>query len=135
MFARKELAIPTFGIRNKSVLENSGISNDNVHQTTISEIPPWTLHQPTKYLDLSNSFKKDAPSLVFIQTFNEIKYEHSYSIPIYTDGSKEELALQYYTKLLSCPSHLAFEYTINPKYQSFFARKHMLFKYLVTKYQ
>ena len=40
LFARKESAIPTFGIRIKAVLENSDISNDNVHQTIISEIPP-----------------------------------------------------------------------------------------------
>ena len=31
LFARKESAIPTFGIRIKAVLENSDISNDNVH--------------------------------------------------------------------------------------------------------
>ena len=88
LFARKESAILTFGIRIKAVLENSDISNDNVHQTIISEIPPWTLNRPRVNLELSSLSKKDTPS-VFIQKFNEIKNEHSYCTPIYTDGSKD----------------------------------------------
>ena len=88
-FARKESAIPTFGIRLKSVLENSGFSNNNVHQTIIPEIPPWTLYRPRVNLELSNLSKRDTPSLVFIQKFNEIKNDHSYCTPIYTDGSKD----------------------------------------------
>ena len=89
LFARKESAIPTFGIRIKAVLENSDFSNDNIHQTIISEIPPWTLHRPRVNLELSSLSKKDTPSPVFIQKFNEIKNEHSYCTPIYTDGSKD----------------------------------------------
>ena len=89
LFARKESAIPTFGIRIKAVLENSDIYNDNVHQAIISEIPPWTLHRPTVNLELSSLSKKDTPSPVFIQKFNEIKNEHSNCTPIYTDGSKD----------------------------------------------
>ena len=46
VFARKESAIPTFGIRIQSLLENSNISNNNVHETIIPEFPPWTLHRP-----------------------------------------------------------------------------------------
>ena len=89
LFARKESAIPTFGIRIKAVLENSDFSNYNIHQTIISEIPPWILHRPRVNLELSSLSKKDTPSPVFIQKFNEIKNEHSYCIPIYTDGSKD----------------------------------------------
>ena len=81
-FARKESAIPTFGIRLKSVLENSGFSNNNVHQTIIPEIPPWTLYRPRVNLELSNLSKRDTPSLVFIQKFNEIKNDHSYCTQI-----------------------------------------------------
>ena len=36
---------------------------------------------------------------------------------------RERLALQYYTKLQSCPSNPAFECTIDPKYKELFARK------------
>ena len=34
---------------------------------------------------------------------------------------REKLALQYYTKLQSCPSNPAFECTIDPKYKELFA--------------
>ena len=88
-FERKESAIPTFGIRIESLLDNSNISNDNVHETVIYEVPPWTLHQPRVILDLSNLSKKDTPSPVFIQRYNEIKNEHSFCTPICTDGSKD----------------------------------------------
>ena len=70
-------------------MENNGISNDNIHQTIIPEVPPWTLHQPKVNLDLSNFSKKDTSSLVLIQKNNEIKNGHSYCIPVYTDGSKD----------------------------------------------
>ena len=89
LFARKKSAIPSFGIRMQSVLDNSNIPNENVHETVISEVPPWTLHQPRVDLTLSNLCKKDTSSLVFIQKYNEIKDEHSYCTPIYTDGSKD----------------------------------------------
>ena len=89
LFARKESTIPTFGIRIKAVLENSGIFNDNVHQTIILEIPPLTLHRPRVNLELSSLSKNDTLSPVFIQKFNEIKNDHSYCTPIYIDGSKD----------------------------------------------
>ena len=73
MFARKESAISSFGIRIQSVLDVSNILNDNVHATVIPEVPPWSLA------------KKDTPSHVVIQKFNEIKD----CTPIYTDGSKD----------------------------------------------
>ena len=88
---RKESAIPTFGIRIQSVLEDSDIENNNVHETIISEVPPWNLRSPKVLLDLSDLSKKDTPSPVFIQKFNEIKDEHSYFTPIYTDGSKDNV--------------------------------------------
>ena len=73
----------------QSVLDSSNILNENVHETIIHEVPPWTLHQPRINLDISNLCKEDTSSLVFIQNYNEIKDEHSYCTPIYTDGSKD----------------------------------------------
>ena len=89
LFARKESAIPSFGIRIQSVLDVSNILTDNVHATAIPQVPPWTMHHPKVCLDLSVLAKKDTPSHVYIQKSNEIKDEYSYCIPIYTDGSKD----------------------------------------------
>ena len=89
LFAGKESAIPSFGIRIQSILDVSNILNDNVHATVIPQVPPWTMHHPKVCLDLSVLAKKDTPSHVYIQKFNEIKDHYSYCIPIYTDGSKD----------------------------------------------
>ena len=89
IFARKESAIPTFGIRIQSLLENSNIPNNNVHESIIPEVPPWTLYRPKVNLHLSHFSKSETPSHIFIQKFNEIKDEHSYCTTIYTDGSKD----------------------------------------------
>ena len=89
LFARKESAIPSFGIRIQSILDVSNILNDNVHATVIPQVPPWTMHHPKVCLDLSVLAKKDTPSHVYIQKFNEIKDQYSYCIPIYTNGSKD----------------------------------------------
>ena len=53
LFARKESAIQSFGIRTQSILDISNILNDNVHDAVIPEVPPWTLHHPKTCLDLS----------------------------------------------------------------------------------
>ena len=47
------------------------------------------MHHLKGCLDLSVLAKKDTPSRVFIQKFNEIKDEYYYCTTIYTDGSKD----------------------------------------------
>ena len=89
IFARNASAIPTIGIRIQSLLENSNIPNNNVHESNIPEVPPWTLYRPKVNLHLSHFSKSETPSHIFIQKFNEIKDEHSYCTTIYTDGSKD----------------------------------------------
>ena len=46
------------------------------------------MHHPKVCLDLSVLAKKDTPSHVYIQKFNETKDEYYYTA-IYTDGSKD----------------------------------------------
>ena len=89
MFARKESAIPSFGIRIQSLLDTSNIPNDNVHATVIPQVPPWTMHRPKVCLDLSVQAKIDTPSHIYIQKFNEIKDQYSYCTRFDTDGSKD----------------------------------------------
>ena len=73
----------------QSIFDDSNLLNDNIHNIIIPEVPPWTLHRPRVNLDHSYLSKKDTSSLVFMQEYNEIKDEHSYCAPIYTDGSKD----------------------------------------------
>ena len=47
------------------------------------------LHRPRVNLELSSLSKKDTPSPVFIQKFNETKNKHSYCTRIYTYGSND----------------------------------------------
>ena len=49
-----------------------------LHATVIPQVPPWTMHHPRVCLDLSVLAKKDTPSHVYIQKFNEIKDQYSY---------------------------------------------------------
>ena len=71
LFARKESAIPTFGISIRSVLDVSDILHDNVHATDIPDIPPWTMHHPKVCLDFSGLAKKDTPSHSYIQKWKQ----------------------------------------------------------------
>ena len=89
MFARKQSAIPSFGIRIQALLDISNIPNDNVHATVIPQVPPWTMHHPKVCLDISVLAEKDTPSHIYIKKFYEIKDQYSYCTPIYTDGSKD----------------------------------------------
>ena len=41
----------------QSVLEDSEIENNNVHETIISEVPPWILRSPKVLLNLSDLSK------------------------------------------------------------------------------
>ena len=88
-YARKESAIPLFGIRIQSVLDVSNMLFDNVHDTVIPEVSPWNFHYPIVCLNLSDLAKKDTPPHIFIQLFNEIKDGYSYCTPIHTDGPKD----------------------------------------------
>ena len=68
LFARKESAIPSFGIRIQSLLDASSILTDNVHATVIPQVPPLTMHHPKVCLDISVLAKKDTP-LHLMSTF------------------------------------------------------------------
>ena len=70
-------------------MDDSNIENNNVHETIISEVSPWTLYHPKVNLHLSVLSKKGTPAPMFIQKFNEIKDDYLYCIPVYTDGSRD----------------------------------------------
>ena len=73
LFASKETAIPSFGIRMESLLQNSNINTDNIHESTLPEIPPWTHIQPNVILNLTDISKKETQPAVFMEKYNTIK--------------------------------------------------------------
>ena len=89
LFARKESAIPSFGIRIQSLLDASNILTDNMLPSYLKFLPGLCIIQ--KFVEISVLAKKDTPSHVYIQKFNEIKDEYSYYTAIYTDGSKDRV--------------------------------------------
>ena len=62
----KESAIPKFGIRIQSLLDVSNIPNYKVHANVIPQVPPWTMHNPKVFLDLS--FAQERHSISFLHS-------------------------------------------------------------------
>ena len=89
LFSRKENVIKTFGLRMETILEESEIPIDNIHESIISENPPWTLKQPKVILDLTNTPKTNTQPAIFLEKFEDIKNNYNDFTHIYTDGSKD----------------------------------------------
>ena len=54
----KEKAIKTFGLRMETSIQESQIPITNIHDSILSENPPWTMKQPEVMLNL-NEHKKN----------------------------------------------------------------------------
>ena len=84
-FANKPTAIPTFGLRVNSILDDIPlIELSDIAEYQEPENPVWTIDQPVIRLDLRVGIKKDINPTNFIQLFNNFKctYEN-YSIYIH----------------------------------------------------
>ena len=93
-FAFKPTAIPTFGLRVKSILEDIPlIELSDIAEYQEPENPVWTIDQPVIRLDLRVGIKKDINPTNFIQLFNNCKCTYENYQFIYTDGSKTENAV------------------------------------------
>ena len=73
----------------ESLLQNSNINTGNIHESTLPEIPPWTLIQPNVILNLTDISKKETQPAVFMEKYNTIKENFTNYTHIYTDGSKD----------------------------------------------
>ena len=61
----------------------------NMAKHDVSDIPPWTRHDPEYNYELSSNKKASTDPLVFKSKYNEIKDRHPNYRRIYTDGSKD----------------------------------------------
>ena len=72
--ANKPTAIPTFGLRVKSILEDIPlIELSDIAEYQEPENPVWTIDQPVIRLDLRVGIKKEINPTNFIQLFNNFK--------------------------------------------------------------
>ena len=90
LFSRHEKVIKPFGIRMETILEESEIPINNIHETIISDNPPWTLKQPEVILDLTNTPKANTHPATFLERFDEIKNNFNDFTNVFTDGSKDD---------------------------------------------
>ena len=62
---------------------------DNIAKFKISDVPPWTLSQPSVLLSLHKDKKSQTDSLVFRTKFHELFSDFPNFEIIFTDGSKD----------------------------------------------
>ena len=85
----KSSKIPTFGLRIRPHLLESGINLEEIVSAPFPESPPWLFPQPKLLFDLRVYKKSETCPLVIQQHFAEIKDKYSDYKFAYTDGSKD----------------------------------------------
>jgi len=88
LFDQKERVIKPFGLRIGSLVSDTSIDLDHVHESTFPKITPWTIRQPIVIFLLSDLQKSNTDPNLYMERFrcvreNFVGYEN-----IYTDGSK-----------------------------------------------
>ncbi|MCU7801126.1 MAG: hypothetical protein KZQ70_13560, partial [gamma proteobacterium symbiont of Lucinoma myriamae] len=89
LFENKPNAIPTFGLRISPILEATDINLTKIQNHALSDIPPWTLKQPTVLFSLHEDQKNHIDPSIFRSKFQELKSHYTDHVSIYTDGSKD----------------------------------------------
>ena len=84
LFEKREKAIKPYGLRMKSMLQQSKISVKNIHQDTLPKTPPWILEKPEVILKLNEPPPKKKPIPAHILK-NFIQLYHT-TLNIYTSS-------------------------------------------------
>ena len=72
LFEKREKAIKPFGLRVKSILQESKISVKNIHQNIFPKTPPWILEKPKVILKLNELPKTKPHPCTYIEKFHHI---------------------------------------------------------------
>ena len=88
LFEHKTNAIKPFGLRMEEILEESEMDLNCIHESIISDTPPWLLKQPEILLHLTKYSKSDTNPSFFLEEYHTVKEQYPEYIHIYTDGSK-----------------------------------------------
>ena len=88
LFDRKVNTIKPFGLRMEGVLSDIDIDLDTIHESILSETPPWILKPLDVFLHISQFPKDKTDSSLYLEKINTFKDTFSNYKYIYTDGSK-----------------------------------------------
>ena len=88
-FDKSPNRIPTFGIRIRQHILDSGIELGEITNTAIPSSPPWLYPEPKLIFYLREHKKSLTNPLIIQHHFAEIKSKYSDYYFIYTDGSKD----------------------------------------------
>ena len=72
LFEKREKAIKLFGLRMKSMLQQSKISVKDIHQDILPKITPWILEKPEVILKLNELPKTKTHPCTYIEKFHHI---------------------------------------------------------------
>ena len=90
LFLDKVRVIPPFSIRHGPNVACLDLDLDDIAETKVSEIPPWTLKSPVYLYDLAEDKKATTDATVFNTKYSAIKDQYYNYERIYTDGSKDD---------------------------------------------
>ena len=87
-FEKKEKSIRPFRFRMKPSFKESKISQTNMHESILHQIPPWVIEKPKVTLELNELPKtKTHPSTSQEKFHNIFEHRHKY-IFVFMNGSK-----------------------------------------------
>ena len=89
-FERKEKSIKLFGLWMKSTLQESIIpSNNNIHESTLPQTPPWIIKKTKMILKPNELSKIKTHPSTYQDKFHNILQLHLDHQYVFTDGSKD----------------------------------------------
>ena len=89
-FENNPSVIPPLSLRARKYMQEADIDIKQIGEVTLCDIPPWNLHEPEVYLELSTYKKSETSAAIYQQHLNELLDTFKYFKCIYTDGSKSE---------------------------------------------
>ena len=88
-FDQKEKSIRPFGLRMEAILKKASIPLDNIHKSTLPQIPPWIIKNPKVNLQLNQPHKTKTHPFTYQEKHQNILQQYPNYLCIYTDGSKD----------------------------------------------
>ena len=88
-FERKEKTIKPFGLQMMSILQESKIPLNNIHEGIFPQTPPWIIKTPKVILEPNEHSKTRIHPSTYQEKFYNILQHHPDHLYVFTDGSKD----------------------------------------------